>query len=72
MKLQVRKSNLKSLSQSQQLNLAQTPNVAGGQIEPNSSYPTYRNCPPPGDSMDCATAPAQGMICVITGPCGDF
>ncbi|MEC4090699.1 hypothetical protein [Pseudoalteromonas rubra] len=51
---QIRESNLKSLSQSQQLNQAQTPNVAGGQIEPNSNYRTYRNCPPPADSMACA------------------
>ncbi|WP_194866956.1 hypothetical protein [Pseudoalteromonas sp. PPB1] len=70
MKRQIRESNLKFLSQSQQLNQAQTPNVAGGQIEPNSNYRTYRNCPPPADSMACA--PAQEMICVITGPCSDF
>ncbi|RZM69595.1 hypothetical protein [Pseudoalteromonas rubra] len=72
MKLQVKKTKLKALSQSQQLNLAQTPNVAGGNVEPDSSYPSYRNCPPPTDTDTLATSPGPGRPCVITGPCTDF
>ncbi|KJY89293.1 hypothetical protein CWB89_11465 [Pseudoalteromonas piscicida] len=59
MKLKIKKTSLKSLSsQSLQLNLAQTPNIAGGKQE-------YNNRPQAvGTRVDCVSV-AVHLPCVI-------
>ncbi|MCG9758998.1 MULTISPECIES: hypothetical protein [Pseudoalteromonas] len=59
MKLTIKKSSLKSLSsQSLQLNLAQTPNIAGGNKEQNNRPQAA------GTRIDCASI-AVNLPCVI-------
>ena len=66
MKIQLRKTNLKTLSQSHNvIENDMTPEIAGG-----SSYQTYR-CAPESVlcSNDCFSAASPDQACHITGIC---
>ncbi|RJE73450.1 hypothetical protein BGP78_18725 [Pseudoalteromonas sp. MSK9-3] len=64
MKLKLNKKSVKTLSSDiAAMPAGMTPQVAGGQAQPDSSYITYRNCP---SRIECSgrdnTCPPRCMI----------
>ncbi|PCK32429.1 hypothetical protein [Pseudoalteromonas piscicida] len=68
MKLSIKKTALKSLTANKQLAPNMTPNIAGGAVGPDSSYPDSRR-------VDClptdtfASSPGPTQPCNVTGIC---